>query len=185
MGGLLILISVVTGTVAFISLIRPLPRFWLPTRKRATVVWVASFVLLFIGAGLSPNPTPEELAAQKARNQERPDITDLREKAKEGDANALLTMGDAYHFGEGGMPKSASIAMQYYAKAYEKAIEQGDLKIRRNAASGLSSLYFSEGNDAEAEKWQKRHTEAIKKIAELEKAERQKLIDEHEAMIPQ
>ena len=75
MGGLLILISMVTGTVAFISLIQPLPRFWLPTRKRATVVWVASFVLLFIGAGPSPNPTPEELAAQKARNQERVERT--------------------------------------------------------------------------------------------------------------
>ena len=44
MGGLLILISVVTGTVAFISLIRPLPRFWLPTRKRAALVWIVSFI---------------------------------------------------------------------------------------------------------------------------------------------
>ena len=180
MGGLLILISVVTGTVAFISLIRPLPRFWLPTRKRATVVWVASFVLLFIGAGLSPNPTPEELAAQKARNQERPDITDLREKAKEGDANALATMGDAYNYGEGGMPRSTSIARQYYVKSYAKAIEQGDLETRRHVAS---ALYVMGG--AESEKWQKRHEEAIAKIENLEKAKRQKLIEEHEAMIPQ
>ena len=65
MGGLLILISMAAGTVAFISLIRPLPRFWLPTRKRAAIAWVASFVLLFIGAALSPNPKPEELAMQE------------------------------------------------------------------------------------------------------------------------
>ena len=71
MGGLLILISMVTGTAAFIALFKPLPRFWLPTRKRAGIVWVASFILLFIGAGLSPNPTPEELEARKAREQER------------------------------------------------------------------------------------------------------------------
>ena len=64
MGGLLILISVVTGTVAFISLIRPLPRFWLPTRKRAALVWIVSFVLLFIGAA-------QELENLKAQAQER------------------------------------------------------------------------------------------------------------------
>ena len=93
-------------------------------------------------------------------------------------------MGDAYHFGEGGMPQSDSIAMQYYVKSYEKAIEQGDLNIRRHAAGTLSQIYLFR-NDAEAEKWQQRHTEAIKKIEELEKAERQKLIEEHEAMIPQ
>ena len=60
--GLLILISVITGTASFIALIRPLPGLWLPTRKRAAIAWVASFVLLFIGAALSPNPKPEELA---------------------------------------------------------------------------------------------------------------------------
>ena len=70
MGGLLILISMAAGTVAFIALIRPLPRFWLPTRKRAAIAWVASFVLLFIGAALSPTPKPEELAMQEATNTE-------------------------------------------------------------------------------------------------------------------
>ena len=58
MGGLLILISMVVGTVAFISLIRPLPRFWLPTRKRAALVWIASFVLFATGGSLLPVPTP-------------------------------------------------------------------------------------------------------------------------------
>ena len=78
------------------------------------------------------------------------------------------------------MPQSDSIARQYYVKSYAKAIEQGDLETRRNVAA---ALYMMGG--AESEKWQKRHTEAIKKIEELETAERQKLIEEHEAMIPQ
>ena len=95
-------------------------------------------------------------------------------------------MGDAYHFGEGGMPQNDSIAMQYYVKSYEKAIEQGDLNIRRHAAGTLSQIHlFRNDAKAEFEKWQQRHTEAIKKIEELEKAERQKLIEEHETMIPQ
>ena len=51
-------------------------------------------------------------------------------------------MGDAYHFGEGGMPQNDSIAMQYYVKSYEKAIEQGDLNIRRHAAGTLSQIYL-------------------------------------------
>ena len=59
MGGLLILVSMVTGTVAFISLIRPLPRLWLPTRKRATLVWIASFLLFATGGSLLPASTPE------------------------------------------------------------------------------------------------------------------------------
>ena len=57
MGELLILISMAAGTVAFISLIRPLPRFWLPTRKRAAIVWIASFVLFYAGDSLIPRPT--------------------------------------------------------------------------------------------------------------------------------
>ena len=59
MGRLLILISLVTGTVSFISLIRPLPGLWLPTRKRAAITWVASFVLLAAGGSLLPVSTPE------------------------------------------------------------------------------------------------------------------------------
>ena len=66
MGGLLILISMVTGTVAFLSLIRPRPRFWLPTRNRAAVVWVASFVLFAVGGSLLPVPTPETQPEESA-----------------------------------------------------------------------------------------------------------------------
>ena len=71
MGGLFIFISMVTGTAAFISLIRPLPGLWLPTRKRAAIVWIASFVLLSIGGELLPEPTPEEARAQAEMEAER------------------------------------------------------------------------------------------------------------------
>lgn len=86
MAGLLIFVSMVTGFVSFIGLIRPLPRLWLPTRKRAAVVWAASFVLFGVGGALLPDPSPEEQMAQvrgemeriveqkKARKQERPEV---------------------------------------------------------------------------------------------------------------
>ena len=64
MSDFLIFISMVTGTASFIALFRPFPRIGLPTRKRAAVVWVASWVLLGIGGVLAPEPTPEELAAR-------------------------------------------------------------------------------------------------------------------------
>ena len=79
MGGLLILISMVTGTAAFIALFKPLLRIGLSTRKRAAIVWVASVVLLFAGAALLPEPTPEEL---EAREQERVERT-VEERAQE------------------------------------------------------------------------------------------------------
>ena len=64
MGGFLIVISMVTGTASFIALFRPFPRIGLPTRKRAAVVWAASWVLLGIGGALAPEPTPEEPVAR-------------------------------------------------------------------------------------------------------------------------
>ena len=79
MGGLLILISMVTGTAAFIALFKPLPRLWLPTRKRAAVVWVASFVLLFIGRvcihqALIPRQKNWLLRKQKNSGRQKPRI---------------------------------------------------------------------------------------------------------------
>ena len=71
MGEFLILLSMVTGFVSFIGLFGPLPRLWLPTRKRAVVVWLASFVLLIIGGALLPDPTPEEPVVRKGGEQER------------------------------------------------------------------------------------------------------------------
>ena len=75
MSGFLIFMSMVTGTASFIALFRPLPRIGLPTRKRAAVVWAASWVLVVIGGALAPEPTPEELVdrakAERVREEER------------------------------------------------------------------------------------------------------------------
>ena len=63
-GGLLILLSMATGTAALIALIRPLPRIYLPTRKWAAIVWAISFLLFGLGGAMLPTPNPEERAAQ-------------------------------------------------------------------------------------------------------------------------
>ena len=139
--------------------------------------------LLFLGMNLEHIAEAWEWVRSNSEAQavmSSPDLTDLRERAEQDDANALSVLGEAYEYGLGGMPQSDSIARQYYVKSYAKAIEQGDLETRRNVAA---ALYMMGG--AESEKWQKRHEEAIAKIENLEKAERQKLIEEHEAMIPQ
>ena len=59
LGPFFMLVSILAGTCSFIALFQPLPQIWLPTRKRAAVVWLASFALLFLGASLAPEPTPE------------------------------------------------------------------------------------------------------------------------------
>ena len=63
-GVLLILLSMATGTAALVAIIRPLPRIYLPSRKRAAIVWAISFLALVLGSAMVPTPTPEEQAAQ-------------------------------------------------------------------------------------------------------------------------
>ena len=159
------------------------------------------FLFLLLGSRLMPHIAPSvrsawewvesKIAVATTTPEERllktlyPDLTEIRKKAEAGDAEALFQMGWAYKDGVSDLPQSDSIAVQYYLKAYEKAVEQGNLPIRKNAASSLSSLYFRERNDGEHEKWRQRAREAQTEIEELEKAAQQKLIEEHEAMIPQ
>ena len=64
-GVLLMLVGVAIGLISFVGIIRPLPRLWLPTRKRAAQVLGASFLMFIIGGMLLP--TPEESAAQNER----------------------------------------------------------------------------------------------------------------------
>ena len=63
-----ILVGIVAGTFSFIALFRPLPQIWLPTRKRATVVWAASFALVALGGSLISDLEEAEtrLAAEAA-----------------------------------------------------------------------------------------------------------------------
>ena len=65
-----------------------------------------------------------------------------------------------------------------------------NIEIRLHAAGQLRLAYSRRGfgapvNEAEAEKWKQRAGEAWTEKNEREKAERQKRIEEHEAMIPQ
>ena len=71
MGGFLILLSMVIGFVSFIGLIRPMRRLWLPTRKRAAVVCLASFPLFILGGALLPDRTSEEPAVREVGEQEQ------------------------------------------------------------------------------------------------------------------
>ena len=68
-GGILVLVSIVTGLVSFIALFKPLPRIYLPTRRRAAVVWAASFVLLLGGGALLPDAgsAPNKPGSPRAR----------------------------------------------------------------------------------------------------------------------
>ena len=71
MGGFLILLSMVIGFVSFIGIIRPMRRLWLPTRKRAAVVFLASFPLFILGGVLLPDRTSEESAVREVGEQEQ------------------------------------------------------------------------------------------------------------------
>ena len=146
-------------------------------------------VLLFVFRDYVPDAWEWVTGLDQTPEQRQDDyLAETRKKAEEGSASDLFTMGYAYEFGEG-LPQSHSIAVQYYLKAYEKAIEQADVEIRRAASSALSRAYLIgravPRNDAEREKWMQRARDARAEIDERQKAERQKLIEEHEAMIPQ
>ena len=66
MMGFLAFIFVAIGTIAFVALFRPFPKLWLPTRKRAAAVWLASIILFFI---VAPKPTPAEKEAQRIKSE--------------------------------------------------------------------------------------------------------------------
>ena len=163
------------------------------------VVFLVAF-LFFVSLEFAPDAwewvtgldkTPEQRLVEEINKQQQQKddyLAETRKKAEEGSASDLFTMGYAYEFGEG-LPQSHSIAVQYYLKAYEKAIEQADVETRGDASSALSRAYLIgravPRNDAEREKWMQRARDAQAEIDEPQKAERQKLIEEHEAMIPQ
>ena len=62
MGEFLILASMAVGITAFIALIRPLPRIYLPTRKRAIYLLVSSFLMFGLGGSMLPDlPDSEQI----------------------------------------------------------------------------------------------------------------------------
>ena len=69
LGSVLILGGMAIWLVSLIGIIRPLPRLWLPTRKRAGLLFGASFLICILGGAVLPPPTPEQLAARKEREE--------------------------------------------------------------------------------------------------------------------
>ena len=122
-----------------------------------------------------------------------PDLAETLKKAEEGDAFALIKMGDAYSQGYAGFPKSYAIAVKYYRKALEKAAEEDDeytrLAAGRDAAWRISMAYLAGRGAPESyadyEKWGSEAEKFRQGLRDPEEAKRQQLIEEHEAMIPQ
>ena len=84
--GILVLIAFGALVLSIIALIYPLPKFWLPTRKRAGRVCGLSLVLMVISALFLPEPpppTPEELAAIAAEKKREAEEAAVRRRAEE------------------------------------------------------------------------------------------------------
>ena len=121
------------------------------------------------------------------------DLTETRKDAEEGDAWALIKMGDLYHEGRAGLPQSDAIAMEYYRKAFEKAAEEDDeynrLTAGRDAASRIAVIYLRSRDvpesEADYEKWASEAEKFRQGLRDREEAKRQQRIEEHKAMIPQ
>ena len=122
----LVFLSIVTGTLSFVALFRPFKLRWLSTRKRAFVVWVASWLLLFAsvppeeGPGTSPpssstaispaqtprepSPEPEPPRRQVVAGLRTIECTTLEGKAGELELFVARTssssLGQAFPWGE-------------------------------------------------------------------------------------
>ena len=90
MGEFLILMGLATGLTALIALIRPLPRVYLPTRKRAFYLFAASFLVFGMGGSMLPEPAGEQLAHESEHQDDDenglPDVID-------GDSSNTETRG--------------------------------------------------------------------------------------------
>ncbi len=56
---ILVFVFMIISIISFICMLYPISRLYLPTRKRAFVVFICSFVLLFISVRLSPTYDPD------------------------------------------------------------------------------------------------------------------------------
>ena len=159
----------------------PKNKVWLPV-----IVGVAAFWFVFRGCILSIPDRLFQSEEERFVSEIEAASQTLREKAQEGDAVALFKLGWTYSDGKLGMPISKKIALQYYLTAYEKAVEQDEIHIRRDAAFSLRGLYdFGKlSNEAEAEKWRQRWEKARLEIIAREDAAWEKRVKEHEALIP-
>ena len=67
---LLMIIGFIGFIVAVIAIIKPIPRIYLPTRKRASLTLAASFFVFALGAALIPSREQVEQVRQEAAQQE-------------------------------------------------------------------------------------------------------------------
>ena len=91
MAAILVFIAFSAMIVSIVALVRPLPKLWLPTRKRAGYVCGLSFVLMVAAGAFLPEPpppTPEELAAIAAEEKREAEAAEARRKAEEAEAEA-------------------------------------------------------------------------------------------------
>ena len=81
-------VVLMTGIVSLIAVLHPLPRLWLPTRKKAGCVLALSFGLLAVGGAHLPEPppaTPEEFEAQAEKRAAQAEVR-IRQAKVRGEA---------------------------------------------------------------------------------------------------
>lgn len=97
--GILVLIAFGALVLSIIALIRPLPSFWLPTRKRAGYICGLSLGLMVAVSPLLPEPappTPEELAAIAAEEKREAEEAEARRKVEEAERDLPpLVLGES------------------------------------------------------------------------------------------
>lgn len=72
LGSLIVVVGFLACVVGFIALIRPLPSFGLPSRRRAALVLIGSLLAILVGGALVPSPTPPPPSVRDAGQTSRP-----------------------------------------------------------------------------------------------------------------
>lgn len=157
MGGFLILLSMVIGFVSFIGIIRPMRRLWLPTRKRAAVVFLSSFPLFILGGALLPDRTPEEPAVREVGEQEQQvaqgeTVQEVREREREDQAERAVVSRDSVSLASiadtATVPKAAARSelqirgIEFTEDAFCLSAESGDLEVVKLFVSAGMDINF-------------------------------------------
>lgn len=79
---ILVFVCMIIGIISFICMLYPISRLYLPTRKRAFVVFICSFVLLFISVRLSPTYDPD-MTYEEFKNNSRKNMAELDKTTQE------------------------------------------------------------------------------------------------------
>lgn len=115
-GGLLVFAAMAVFLLSLVALIRPLPRLWLPTRKRAALGLVGSVILFGVGGSMLPPAPPSAPKVAKPSDAAKPDFTALGQPIQVGDAALTVEKVDT----------RSRVGIEY---AYENASEGGVLVV--------------------------------------------------------